>query len=100
MTQQRLAVAEGEALKDYVQVRTYDAACRIVAVNLALAIVPKEPCLPLVKGLRLRAIPLSDEWALRRFVVCVRDRSELNAPCRMLLEALESEWYESGAPSG
>ena len=100
LTQQRLAIAEGEALKDYVQVRTYDAACRIVAANLALAIVPKEPCLPLVKGLRLRAIPLSDEWALRRFVVCVRDRSELNAPCRMLLEALESEWYESGAPSG
>lgn len=99
LTQQRLAIAEGESLKSHVQVRTYDGACRIVAANLAIAIVPKEPSRPLVRSFGLRAIPLSDEWALRRFVVCVKDRSELPSPARLLLEALAAQWYD-GATSG
>jgi len=97
LMQTRLAVAEGEALKSHVQVRTYDAACRIVAANLALAIVPIEPCRPLVRALGLRALPLTDDWALRRFVVGVRDRSELAAPARLLLDMLASQWYEGNA---
>jgi DNA-binding transcriptional LysR family regulator len=99
LTQQRLAIAEGEALKYHIQVGTFDAACRIVAANLALAIVPREASLPLVKAFGLKTLALTDDWAVRRFVICSRDRAELTVPARLLLDSLASKWYGSNAPS-
>lgn len=93
LTQQRLAIAEGEALKYHVQVRSFDAACRVVAAKMAIAIVPREPSEPLIRHFKLRAIPLTDDWALRRFVICVRNQDELSAPARLLLKHLASKWY-------
>ena len=73
--------------------RTYDAACRFVAANLAIAIVPKESTHLLIKACGLKAIALSDDWARRRLVVCVRDYAELNVPARLLLESLGAHRY-------
>lgn len=99
LTQQRLAIAEGEALKYHIQVKTYDAACRIVAANLALAIVPREASLPLVRSFGLKTLALTDDWAARRFVICMKDRAELTVPARLLADALASKWFGSDAPS-
>ena len=99
LTQQRLALAEGAALKFHVQVGTFDAACRIVAANLAIAVVPGEASRPLIKAFGLKAIPLTDDWALRRFVICMRDRKELNVPSRLLLDSLAAQWYDSDTPT-
>jgi DNA-binding transcriptional LysR family regulator len=98
LTQQRLALAEGAALKFHIQVGTFDAACRIVAANLAIAVVPGEASRPLIRAFGLKAIPLTDEWALRRFVICVRDRDMLAAPARLLLDALAARWYDGDPP--
>lgn len=101
LTQQRLAIAHGMKLKYHVQVGTFDAACRIAAANLAIALVPDEACRPLIQGLGLRALTLTDDWALRRFVVCTRERSTLTAPARLLLDLLSARWLErEGHPSG
>ncbi len=88
--QQRLAIAEGKALKTPVHVRTYETACHIVAANLAIAIVPKESMSSLLKVLDLKTIPLTDDWAKRRLVLCMRDHAELSMPARLLLESLAS----------
>ncbi|MDM0022205.1 LysR family transcriptional regulator [Variovorax saccharolyticus] len=96
--QQRLAIAEGKALKMPFHVRTYDAACRFVAGNLAIAIVPKESTSLLVNALGLTTIALSDDWARRRLVLCVRDYAELNAPARHLLDALAARPLGHGDP--
>jgi DNA-binding transcriptional LysR family regulator len=98
LTQQRVALAEGAALKCHAQVGTFDAACRIVAANLATAVVPAEASRPLIKAFGLRAIPLTDDWALRRFVIGVRDRKELTVPARLLLDSLAAQWYGTEAP--
>lgn len=92
MQQQRAAV-EGEAIKYRVLVTTFDAACRIVSANLALAIVPREASRPLVKAFGLRAIRLTDDWAYRQFVVCTRDRASLSVPARLLMESLAAQWH-------
>ncbi|MEY4099929.1 MAG: hypothetical protein RL300_1100 [Pseudomonadota bacterium] len=97
LTQQRMAITEGAALRYHIQVGTFDAACRIAAANLALAIVPAEASKPLIKAFGLRAIPLTDEWASRRFVICVRDRKALKVPARLLLDSLSSQWYGNDA---
>ncbi len=95
LTQQRLAVDAGAPLKTCAQVSTFDAACRIVAANLAIAIVPRESSLPLIKAMGLKALTLTDEWATRRFVICFRDRAALTVPARLLLDTLASHWYDS-----
>jgi len=97
LTQQRLALAEGAALKWNTQVGTFDAACRIVAANLGIAIVPGEASAPLIKAFGMKAIPLTDEWAVRRFVICMRDRDLLPAAARLLLDALAAHWYEDAS---
>lgn len=91
--QQRLAISEGKALRSPVHVRNYDAACRFVAANLAIAIVPRESTHLLIKACGLKAITLTDDWARRRLVVCVRDYAELNVPARLLLESLGAHRY-------
>ena len=93
LTQQQRAVAEGEELRHRVEVKTFDAACRIVSANLAVAIVPREASRPLVKAFGLRAIPLSDDWALRQFVICTLDRATLTAPGRLLVQHLAAQWH-------
>lgn len=93
LTQQQHAASEGATLKYRVQVNTFDAACRIVAANLALAIVPREACKPLLKAFSLRAVKLTDNWAYRRFVVCMRDRGDLTVAARMLVEHLAAQWH-------
>jgi DNA-binding transcriptional LysR family regulator len=90
--QQRAAIADGRALRSSVCVRTYDGACRIVAANLAIAIVPYRATHSLIAALGLVSIELAEEWALRRFVVCMRDRFGLTASARRLLESLASHW--------
>lgn len=88
--QQRLAIAEGKALKTPVHVRTYETACHIVAANLGIAIVPRESMSSLLKVLDLKTIALTDDWAKRRLVLCMRDHAELSMPARLLVESLAS----------
>ena len=86
--QQRHAAIAGKAMRYRIQVSTVDAACRIVAANLAVAIVPREGAGALQEALKLKIIPLRNGWARRQFVVCVRDRTALTVPTRLMLESL------------
>jgi DNA-binding transcriptional LysR family regulator len=87
-TQQRHAAAAGKPVRYRLQVSTVDAACRIVAAGLAVAIVPSEEAKGMRQGLGLALIPLSDPWAKRRFVLAVRKLDALDGPARLLLESL------------
>jgi DNA-binding transcriptional LysR family regulator len=95
--QQRAAIAEGRALRSSVHVRTYEGACHIVAAGLGIALVPDVGSRTLIDALRLVAIPLDEEWALRRFVVCMRDRAGLTLSARQLLESLAAHAAECPA---
>jgi DNA-binding transcriptional LysR family regulator len=86
--QQRYAAAAGKTIRYRIQVSTVDAACRIVAANLAIAVVPREVAGALQQVLGLTIIPLSDPWARRRFVICVRDDAALSVPARLLVDSL------------
>ena len=73
-----------------IQVSTVDAACRIVAANLAIAIVPREGAAAFQKSLGLKIVPLSNGWARRRFVICVRGDTGLSVPARLLVDSLRT----------
>jgi DNA-binding transcriptional LysR family regulator len=96
--QQRAAIAEGRALKSSVCVRTYEGACHVVAAGLGIALVPDDASRRLIDALGLVAVPLDEEWALRRFVVCMRDRAGLTLSARELLESLAAQGRAQGDP--
>jgi DNA-binding transcriptional LysR family regulator len=86
-TQRGAAAAVGKQMRYRMSVSTVGAAYRIVAAQLAVAIVPREEASPIQKALGLEVIPLRDAWAKRRFVIAVRDEA-LAHPARLLLERL------------
>ncbi len=89
-TQQGHAAAAGKRMRYRIQVSTVDAACRIVAANLALAIVPREEASAIQQALGLVVLPLRNAWASRKFVVAVRDEATLSVPARLLVDSLRA----------
>src|SRR5262245_8771654 len=89
-TLQRHAAAAGKAMRYRIQVSTVDAACRMVAANLAVAVVPREGATAFQKPLGLKMIPLENPWASRRFVICLRGDAGLSVPARLLIDSLRS----------
>jgi DNA-binding transcriptional LysR family regulator len=70
--QQQAAVAAGRPLRLRMQVRSFDAACHMVASGLGLAVLPKAATLPMVRAMKLATRPLADAWARRRMLVATK----------------------------
>lgn len=81
----RQAALLGRDLTIRIQVSGFDAACRIVSAGLGLAILPREAITPTAGATGLVMVPLTDPWALRRFVVCSRADGALSATARLLI---------------
>ena len=86
-TQRSAAAALGKQMRYRIQVSTVDAAYRIVAAQLALAIVPREEASAIQQALQLKVIPLTDPWAKRQFVISVRNTG-LSLPAQLLVQSL------------
>lgn len=87
----RVAAKAGKSLVNRIHVTTFEAACRIVRANLAISIIPAEAILSTLADTGLRAVPLTDSWAHRRFVICVRDIEALPLPSRLLVDFLRTD---------
>ena len=88
ITLRRAAAMAGRELRHRIQVTTFDAACRNVGAGLGIAIVPRESAEPYAQALGLRILPLTDPWAERRFVICMRSRESLSAVAGLLVDYL------------
>jgi DNA-binding transcriptional LysR family regulator len=91
--QRSVAAAAGKQMRYRIQVSTVDAAYRIVAAQLAVAIIPQEEASTIQQTLGLKVIPLSNDWAKRQFVVAVRDKG-LSRPAQLLLDSLKESASE------
>ena len=85
----RQAALLGRLPMQRIQVSSLDAACRIVAAGLGLAILPREAAAPHADAGRLALVALDEPWAERHFVVCHRVEPLLSASARLLLAQLE-----------
>jgi len=85
---QREAARLGRQLVHRILVSGMDAAARIVAAGLGPAILPREAVQMHAASQGLTLVPLSDPWAERRFVVCLRADGSVPATVRLLAEAL------------
>jgi DNA-binding transcriptional LysR family regulator len=84
----RQAALLGRLPSHRVQVSSMDAACRIIAAGLGLAILPREVAVPHAGAGRLALVPLGEAWAVRRFVVVTRPAPLKSATASLLAEFL------------
>lgn len=82
------ATAAKKRLRLRVQVRSFDALCKMVAAGLGIGILPEGVARPYAKGVKLRVVPLSDPWATRRMFVCIRDLVTLPPVSKALVSFL------------
>ena len=87
----RQAALLGRSLVHRIQVSSLDAACRIVAAGLGIAVLPREATAPHASATRLAMVPLAEPWAVRRFVIVSRPDDALSATARLLIDHLHAQ---------
>ena len=80
----------GRPLRLRVQLRSFDAVCRLVECNVGIGIVPETTARRVGSTMAITAVALSDAWAERDLTICVRDFSELPPYARRLVEHLRA----------
>ena len=86
----RQAALIGRLPAPRIQVSSLDAACRIVAAGLGLAVLPREVAVPHAGAGRLALVPLSEAWARRQFVVATRPQPLPSASTQLLARHLQA----------
>ena len=82
------AAAAGRTLKLRVQLRSFDAVCRLVAAGAGIGIVPETTARRSAKALAMAVVALSDPWAARDLTICTRALADLPPSARLLVEHL------------
>ncbi len=82
------ASAEGKPLRLRVQLKGFDVVAKMIQAGLGIGVLPETAARSFAGPMRLRLVPLTDEWSKRRMFVCVRQRATLSATARTLLDHL------------
>jgi DNA-binding transcriptional LysR family regulator len=84
------AAAMREPIKVRMQMRSFDAASRMVAAGLGVAVLPLEAIAPQLAHLPVKAVPVAEDWARRTHYLALRAGEEAPAAARTLAAALRS----------
>jgi len=85
------AVRIGRPLRLRVQLRSFDAVCRMVECKVGIGIVPETTARRAQKTMAIAVVPLTDSWAVRELTICVRSMRELPLYARQLVEHLRAK---------
>lgn len=83
------ASLSGRPLKVRMQMRSFDAVCRMVAGGLGVAVLPLEAIGPQLASLPVRVVRLKDEWAARTHRIAIRSEVPPSPATRTLIACLE-----------
>ncbi|MDB5467117.1 MAG: transcriptional regulator, LysR family [Phenylobacterium sp.] len=84
------AAREGRPLRLRVQLRSFDAVCRLVECGVGVGVVPQTTAGRAAKTMKLGLVELTDDWALRDLKIVVRALDELRPYARELVESLRA----------
>ncbi len=84
------AAREGRPLRLRVQLRSFDAVCRLVECGVGVGVVPQTTARRAAKTMALGIVDLTDDWALRELTIVVRNLDELRPYARELVESLRA----------
>ncbi len=82
------AERSGRRLKLRVQLRSFDAVCRLVECNVGIGVVPATTAERHARTMSIHRIELADEWALRNLTICIRREADLPIYARDLVRHL------------
>ena len=85
------AVIEGRTLQLRVQLRSFDAVCRMVHAGLGIGLLPFEGASILGEALGLVVRPLTEPWAVRNMLICVKKDRASNSSVANLVDHLVSK---------
>jgi DNA-binding transcriptional LysR family regulator len=80
----------GRPLRLRVQLRSFDAVCRLVERNVGVGIVPQTTVRWAEQTMAIKAVDLTDPWALRELTICVRDYGALPPYARQLVDHMRA----------
>ena len=80
----RSAEKLGKPMQLKIQVRSYDAMCQMIAVNLGIGVLPLQACGAQIKAMNLKAIQLEDTWASRNLLLAMKAKTN-HPPAATLL---------------
>jgi molybdate transport repressor ModE-like protein len=80
----------GRPLKLRVQLRSFDAVCRLVECNVGVGIVPASTVRRAAASMAIKAVDLTDAWALRELTICVRDFNALPPYAQQLVQHMRT----------
>ncbi|PLC49015.1 LysR family transcriptional regulator [Pollutimonas subterranea] len=78
----------GRVLRFRVEVSNFEAACRMIAAQVGIGVIPESAARRYVKDLPLKIITLNDAWALRRLHICVKQFDKLPVFAKELVSLL------------
>jgi DNA-binding transcriptional LysR family regulator len=81
----------GRVMRLRVQLRSFDAVCRLVECGVGLGIVPETTARRAKRGMDIAILPLEDAWAARDLTLCVRDLDALAPFAQEFVAHLRSE---------
>lgn len=82
------AAQAGRPMRLRTRLRTFAGICELAALGVGVAVVPQAAAQRAKARVELASIPLTDPWASRDLMVCVRRQKALPPLVRALLEAL------------
>ena len=84
------AAREGKPLRLRVQLRSFDAVCRLVECGVGVGVVPATTAARAVRTMALAVTDLADDWAIRDLTIVVRAAGELRPYAKALVESLRA----------
>src|SRR5215208_4790338 len=81
----------GRPLRLRVQLRSFDAVCRMVEAGVGLGIVPETTARRAARTTAIIPVELEDAWAARDLTLCIRSLKDLPPSARQLVEHLRKE---------
>src|SRR5215468_4353635 len=84
------ATRAGRPLRLRVQLRSFDAVCRLVECNVGIGIVPQTTARRVARTMAIVPVALTDPWAVRELTICIRSLDELPPYARQLVEHLRT----------
>lgn len=80
----------GKTLRMRIQVRSFDAICRMIHHGMGVGVLPERTIYRDLRDLKLHSIPLSDPWARRELVIGIRQYEGLPVIARHLVDHLSA----------
>ena len=84
------AQSSGFALKTRIEVKTFESAISMVEAGLGIAVIPEAIFVREPQNRTARPVPLADDWANRRHLICVRNGRKLTSAAGLMLEHLQA----------